>query len=448
MNGCGCRQISWMETPRYFFSALMASFALSYTNALHAQVEYRINDEINIDFFGEIIAAGFYEDNSWFGEAENTIGVNGEHWAEASGEFGFNFNGLLSDGVLFGSASGVYAKTWDEDASGITAGQGGDSDDLLTEQAYIGWRSTDSSFQLTAGRQDYTIGSGFLIADGANDGGERGAYWIGARKSFRESAIAKFQYGPVTIEAFSLKNRARQDGVEGEVAGANLEYRSKRMGTFALTYIKLTGAEQAIDYLKGLEVFDIRYDREAPEHGGWFLNAEYAYQKNDNDYDIESTGGFIQVGYDFTQARWAPRVSYRYASLEGDDPDTQQDEGFRALAYGYTDWGTWYQGEITGNFVFGNSNLNSHLGRVQVSPHRDITLNILLYRFEINEEAALGITDDDFGDEINLALDWQVNKQFFVSTVVGVLLPGEGGEQFSGGDKNWTHLMFNASYTF
>ena len=47
--------------------------------------------------------------------------------------------------------------------------------------------------------------------------------------------------------------------------------------------------------------------------------------------------------------------------MQGDDPDTIRDEGFNPLAYGMSDWGTWFQGEIIGEYVLANSNLFSYL---------------------------------------------------------------------------------------
>jgi Alginate export len=433
------------KTPRSTALVLLA-LCVSPINA-GAQEKHRLSEDLSAGLFVDAIAAGFYQDNPWFDEAVNNIGVDGDHWGEFTGEIGVTFDWQLSDGNVFGSLSSVYGKTWDDDASGLTFGEESDPDSVKTEQAFIGWRSQDGHFEVSAGQQDYLIGSGFLVADGANDGGGRGAFWIGTRKAFEDTVIAKFNRGGFKLEAFRLKNRARRDGFEGEAVGGNLEYDTGQFGNLGFTYIKVTDADDEVKHMDGLEVFDVRYDLEAPENGGLFFNAEYAYQENSHDADIESGGGFAQLGYAFNNP-WAPQLSYRYTYLEGDDPDTEQDEGFRELAYGFTDWGTWYQGEIIGNFVFGNSNLNSHMARFKFSPHQDIDLNLLVYSFDINEEEAYGLTEDHVGEEIDLALDWQVNNNIFLSFVVGWLTPGDGGEQLTGGDEDWTHFMVNAAYSF
>jgi hypothetical protein len=44
------------------------------------------------------------------------------------------------------------------------------------------------------------------------------------------------------------------------------------------------------------------------------------------------------VGYEFGNIRWKPKLSYRYAFFEGDDPDTGASEAFDPLLPGFHDW--------------------------------------------------------------------------------------------------------------
>ena len=59
---------------------------------------------------------------------------------------------------------------------------------------------------------------------------------------------------------------------------------------------------------------------------------------------------------------WKPKISYRYAFFQGDDPTTAVNEAFDPLLPGFYDWGTWWQGEIAGEYFLSNSNLISHAG--------------------------------------------------------------------------------------
>jgi hypothetical protein len=154
------------------------------------------------------------------------------------------------------------------------------------------------------------------------------------------------------------------------------------------------------------------------------LSGEYAHQESD---DIEADGWYAQAAYEAKNLPWSPVFSYRYARLDGDDPDTATDENFKSIAYGYTDYGFWYQGEITGNYPLGNDNLTSHMLRAKMQPSEKVTLNLIYYNFSLDEPSALdaGVTSDDWGDEVNFIVDWQATDKVYVIGVAGVLFPGE-----------------------
>ena len=76
------------------------------------------------------------------------------------------------------------------------------------------------------------------------------------------------------------------------------------------------------------------------------------------------------MGYEFGDVAWKPKLSYRYAFFEGDDPATATNEGFDSLIPGFYDWGTWWQGEIAGEYFLSNSNLISHQVRLHLAPER------------------------------------------------------------------------------
>jgi hypothetical protein len=57
----------------------------------------------------------------------------------------------------------------------------------------------------------------------------------------------------------------------------------------------------------------------------------------DNGNLIESTAWNAQGGWQFEGA-WKPKLSYRYAIFEGDNPNTQKNEAFDGLWTGFYDW--------------------------------------------------------------------------------------------------------------
>ncbi len=147
---------------------------------------------------------------------------------------------------------------------------------------------------------------------------------------------------------------------------------------------------------------------------------------------------------------WSPTLFYRYAHFDGDDPDTTIDEGFRSVAYGYTDYGSWYQGEISGNYPLGNGNLNSNMYRIKAQPSETLTLNVFYYDFWFDHPSALdaGVTSDDWGQEVNFTADWAVTPAIYVIGVLGNLSPGKAAEQWTGGKEDWRYGMLYVSYSY
>ena len=156
------------------------------------------------------------------------------------------------------------------------------------------------------------------------------------------------------------------------------------------------------DTIDGLDVYDIRTTlNPLPQYPNLTLNAEYVYESNGS--ALESHAGYVQISYLWEQLPWLlPKLSYRYAHFQGDDPDTAKNEAFNPLAYGFSDWGAWWQGEITGEHVLGNSNLISHMLRLNMTPADNIVLDLIYYHFLFDQPESFNLTNKHFADEINL----------------------------------------------
>ena len=399
--------------------------------------------------------AAFAENAPWFGQARENIGDPANFWWEGSAEAGVKGSlNFFGGSELYGAYSYLYAQTVGHDASGLTDGLN-DPGDGDTEKAYGGWRSGSlfpalgkNAIDISGGRQNYLIGSGFLIYTGVAAGGEEGAYWIAPRQAFKETVIGRFNSGPVKFEAFHLGFRAtRQFHEAGSTNGINMEYSFAGKDSVGFTYLNVYNTDnQAID---GLDVYNGRVH--ITPLSFWpqlTISAEYAFEKNGSAF--QSNGGFAQISYEFQDAPWSPAVSFRFTGLQGDDPDTARDEGFNPLAYGMSDWGTWYQGEIVGEYVLGNSNLLSYLFAFSVKPVKALDMHLFYYHFNIDQPQSLAdnVTAGNFADEIDLIADWQASERLSVSAVLAVAIPGKAARQFTGGSQTWLHSMLYASWAF
>ena len=100
------------------------------------------------------------------------------------------------------------------------------------------------------------------------------------------------------------------------------------------------------------------------------LSFEFEYASERNGEALDSNAWTLQGAYEFGDVTWKPTLSYRYAFFQGDDPATPANEAFDPLFLGFYDWGTWWQGEIAGEYFLSNSNSISHLVRAHVAPIR------------------------------------------------------------------------------
>ena len=71
-------------------------------------------------------------------------------------------------------------------------------------------------------------------------------------------------------------------------------------------------------------------------------------------------------------------------------PTTAANEAFDPLFLGFYDWGTWWQGEIAGEYFLSNSNLKSHLVRVAVAPSDTISGGLMFFKFSFDQPQSAG----------------------------------------------------------
>ena len=418
--------------------------------AAHADFKLYDKDGYKLDGVLSLQGAVFQGKDSWFGVQESFIGENVDNWAEQAIELGLKGEAGLAGGKIFGEYSVLQTRTYGDDASGLTIGDD-DPDEFRSELAYVGWKSgegflglEDEAFTIQAGRFDYTIASGFLIDDGSGDGGERGGWWLGARTSFKSSLLARLDTGPFLAEGFFLKNEPRSGGNTGKASGANLQYEFESVGvTLGSTYILVQDTGNTM--FDSFNAISVRAAWETPWEGLSF-DGEVVEEGEASDGE----GFWLRGMYTWEHVAWKPALSYRYTHLSGDDPNSQDDERFRPIAYGYTDWGTWYQGEIAGNYILENSNLNSHQIRLTLSPSESVTINVLYYKFLLDEKQIFGdpVSDKDFGDEVDVTLDWTYSERLSFSFVLAALGPGDAAKEWTGGDDDWLYSMAYASYSF
>ena len=406
------------------------------TTGLPSKVEWKFNFDAGWGVFGF--------GNSLYQDPKEGVRQNyGDNWMEGylkpaiSGTYK-----LTSGGEFYGKLSGVGERTYATPPPLI----GRDQSSFLPEDAYVGFKS--GAFDVSFGRKQYTIGHGMLLWDGAAEGGTRGGYWSNARKAFAVAAIARATPGNHTLETFYLKkDDLPEHDTDTRLWGANYEYRIGDTTTLGATYMKWWS--RTIPDRDHLSVYNVRaYTAPISALKDLSFDLEYAAERNHD--TIHSNAWNAQAAYQLSAFSWKPKLSYRYAVFEGDNPSTPANENFDPLYLGFYDWGTWWQGEIAGEYFLSNSNLRSHQARVHLTPNDSASGGLILYKFLADQPAtfAPGVTSRDVAIEADLYVDWKINKNFTASFVAAFADPQAAVQQATGRTQTFRYGMVFLAYSY
>lgn len=401
----------------------------------------------------------FYADGSGinFGAGHANTGESSDHYNEYfikphfDGAYGLSSGGAFYSGVSF---VGVYTGG-NGDFSGFTMDN---TSDIDFERYVIGYRN--EMLDVSVGKQDLKIGDGFLIWDGNFDNGSDGGYWLQPRFAFDKTAIAKIDYENIHADLFWLESAASQG--ESELFGGNVEYATESYGTFAAMYLTITDTDDDLGFIRdGLDTFSVRVSPlKIPAISGLEIYGEYVTQFGDGenggvDTDYEGDAWYIEPQYTFSNISYSPKLTYRYSVFSGDDDATDGDsEAFDPLFYGFgRGWGTWFQGEIAGEYLLFNTNQNTHMFKADIYPTETTNLGVAYYINELEEDNYFGTplsagTDKDFSKELNIYLDWYPSDKFWAGVLYATSEPDDAAEDIFGDDDDYSIIQVYGGFYF
>ena len=328
---------------------------------------------------------------------------------------------------------------------------GDEASSFQVEDLHLGWRSgtslgsTENLLDLTVGRAQYRIGHGLLLWDGGGEGGSRGGYWSNARKAWAFAGVGRLATGHHRLEAFYLDRDEVPESETGtRVFGGNYELSLGEATTIGATYLQFQA--DSLPDRDGMDVYNVRAFT-APLRALPGLSFEAEYAREENADLVGSTAWNALAAYQLTKMSWQPKISYRYAYFQGDDPATPTSEAFDPLLPGFYDWGTWWQGEIGGEYFLSNSNLVSHQVRVHVKPSESLTGGVFAYQFRFDQLPA-GVTSKDIAFEVDGYADWKVSSNFLLSFIAAFATPQSGVEQLTGRTDSFAYGMLYITYTY
>lgn len=400
----------------------------------------------------------------WFAEGNNGWGgkfspplERSRYFFEHSNEGGLNAAlGLARYGEVAGRVSAIFAMT----GGGLNAEATNYGDiqarNYSIEDAYLEWRSGDlfpslghDAVSVIGGRYTYQIGDGFLFYNGASGGGNLDAAWLAPHHAFAQTGIVRLQSHGATVEGFYL-SPSDHPYRHTEMAGVNTELRLSELIEAGFTYANIfhsdTPERQRLNLLYG------RVDgRPLRALRNFYLAASFAIENSRT--LTNALGWYVTPSYTLSRLPWQPILYYRYASFSGGGHNGGRD--FDPLFDGSSDWGTWTQGEILGNWIATNSNLDSDQVRLNLSPDDKLNLNVIYYHFLLDSRAqnlvsksAGPLTSKNLADEVDLTADLSITNWWSMAITFSVNIPGTAAREISGGSQTWVQSCMWSNWQF
>ena len=391
-----------------------------------------------------VLSAGYiYNKNEAFGGATSSTGLPVDKTSsrmEAYAKPGLSLTGPETNlGSLYGGFSAVGALTrGGTDGNGLTRD---DPSSVSFETAYVGWKSGEifpslqkDALNFSAGRQNFIMGDGFLIGDGHLDQGKDAALWLGGRTAFHETYLAQLDYQKFHADLFDILSHNDVDYLDYRdrlrLRGANFEWREEAT-TLGASFVKTQDADNEIR--DNIKVYNLRF-KSSPFKTLLDLNFAAGYvleKKGSND----ANAWYAQSSYSFSQLPWQPTLTYRRSEFSAD---------YDALNFTYMgEWGTWFQGEIVGEYMVFQNNAKIDMLKLSAHPTGNLGVGIIGYKTQRYTPLAGGSGRRDFANEYNIYADWMATDKVIVQTLIGVAVPGDAARDVYGA-KDTSHIFETA----
>ena len=409
--------------------------------------------------------------NRAWGEGFVKPGVNGTY--DIPGGYGqFYFGVSLISTTSFGAGDAISSLA----PQGLRSTTSNQPSWTAIEDGFGGWRSGSlfpslgaNAIDVSGGYQSFTVGDGLVIGDGTADGWGRAAYYLAPRTAFHDTAILRVDpsaIAPVRATVFHLAtntNQARMannDQAQARLVGGTLEWYLAAPQTAgqppvpdvwrvtgmyfniydadsnpALCFSNAAGctAPALTANRDGLNVASLRAGGSFfPQNRDILTFGEFVYQwNNGTGRRVRAYAWYLEGGYRFSSVMWSPTLTYRYAQFSGDStPGDGTDRSYDPLFFGSglrnAGPGTWYLGEIYGQYLGPPSNLNVHQIHLRASPTDQLNVGLIYYLADFNKPAQYSVSRSGAFHEIDLYAEWSPTAWLSVTPTFGVAIPRGG----------------------
>lgn len=419
----------------------------------------------------------YTNNNAWYGRedamlkgnplANNPAGKGFTGWVEgwaSGGLYGITTLSAKHNIYLYGGASYIVsASAGTELFTDETRAYGALEDAFVGFMGSVRYNSGDKfNYNLSLGRQQFSVGHGFIIRSTSANGNNRAALQLNPRWAADYLGLASARYNNIVLQIFQL-DPDELDIVDSKtiIRGFNAEWGDGYSNQIGIMMLNVPQSDfkyftPSGDVLgrNGLQLYNIRYySNKPPNVAGLFFKGEIAYQRNTN-FNMAAFAGYADIGWSFAKSAGAPTLRYRYAYFSGDNPDTERFERWDPLLTG----GTGEEWIIGANHfkIVQNSNINVHQLQANIRPWPRFELvpqAIYMYAANNNNiggNPALGyMPQKEFGSEFNITVKYFRSKHWYWHGHLAYTIPGAGAKSALDNNANsWLSAMLFFRYSF
>lgn len=429
------------EEKGIFSSKNISDFPLLYQSG-NTQFKFLLNGGLGL----------FNDENAFFGEGPaftqgNSIATEpaqkgNKFWLEAFVEPGISGITKLgkSKTYLYGEASGLLSarNTTDVYSKGSAAF-------FDVERLYAGLlitglgKNKDITINSSYGRNFFQLNDGFLFSriSGSSNAGFRASAYLSSRTAFQKNANLAIQWKKFRLSGNFIEPEElyKDRQVNTNYVVTTLDYNDNKKVNAGLSYINTTGGKafyvtsDGTLAKKGMFILNPKLWLTDIGHSGAFFKSEFAWQNHVTE-DMKSYAWYAGLGCRLKDVRTSPSIYYRYAFMQGDDPDTKTYERFDPLLTGGL--GNWVQG-LNFRKVAGNGNIISHRMEASAWLTGSMALSLDYFYLQANQRNNLGglepiknLKSKELGHEVTLSLQGLIKNNLTLLAITSYSIPGKG----------------------
>lgn len=341
----------------------------------------------------------------------------------------------------------------------------------------------DWRYDVSYGRQSFTLGTGMLISAGSSNGYSWGGGASAQRKVWARSALARAGTGEVTGTAFLLEpDEAPEAYTNTRLQGAALEWKRDTVGTAGLAYI--TAPRSQAIYPGNLAPLDfIDNGRQGLDTWtGWLnvtgalvglpalgLRAEYAQQRNEitrvngRRDPMRANAWLLGASWSAAALPLAPKFTVHVARFSGDDPATSTYERFDPMYWG-NGLDNWWFG-ANGAYSWLNANLRAQRYIIDLAFSQQDFMQFQYVRASVDQinsavqfgqgarftanQLIVGVPESGLSNEFYLQYSHVFTPKLIATAFVSVSVPRDGVRAVAPqGTETWTTVGLGLTANF